>query len=169
MVAHLPPQLEWGQFPLNADWTSTPDMELFTDASNKGFRCYFQGQWCQGTFPWQSFGDQQMSIKWCKLYAVTMALALWGPQLRGKYLLFHCDNVSVVHIMAKASTRSKTMMALVHTFTLLAMQPNVQVHIQHITGVCNDVADVLSRFEMDRFLQLCLHAELEPLTMASIW
>ena len=87
-----------------------------------------------------------------------MALALWGPWLRGKYLLFHCDNESVVHIMAKASTCSKTMMALDHTFTLLAMQHNMQVHTQHIAMVCNDVADVLSHFKMDRFWQLCPHA-----------
>ena len=40
----------------------------------------------------QAFKDQQMSINWHKLYAVTMALALWGPQLKGKHLLFHCDN-----------------------------------------------------------------------------
>ena len=38
-------------FHYDADWASTPDMELFTDASDKGFGCYFQGQWCQGTFP----------------------------------------------------------------------------------------------------------------------
>ena len=38
-------------FLYKADWTSTPDVELFTDASDKSFRCYFQGQWCQGTFP----------------------------------------------------------------------------------------------------------------------
>ena len=108
-----------------------------------------------------------MSINWCKLYAVTMALALWGPQLRGKHLLFHCDNISLVHIMAKASTRSKTMMALVCTFMLLTMQHNVQVHIQHIAGVCNDVADILSCFKIDRFQQLCLDAEPEPLTLAT--
>ena len=144
-------------------------MELFTDASAKGFGCYFKGQWCQGTFPQQSFGDQQMSINWCKLYAATMALAPWGPQLKGKHLLFYCDCTSVVHIMAKASTCSKTMMALVWTFTLLAMQHNVQVHIQHIAGVCNDVADVLSCFKMDRFQQLCPHAVPEPLPPASIW
>ena len=50
------------------------------------------------------------------------------------------------------------MMALVHTFTLLAMQHNVQVYIQHIAGVCNDVADVLLHFKMDRFWQLWPHA-----------
>ena len=68
-------------FLYEADWTSSPDVELFMDASNKGFGCYFHGQWCQGTFPTQSFGDKQMSINWHKLYVVTMALALWGPQL----------------------------------------------------------------------------------------
>ena len=110
-----------------------------------------------------------MSINWCVLCAVTMALALWGPWLKGKCLLFHCDNTSVVHIMAKASTRSKTMMALVHTFTLLAMQHNVQVHIQHITGVSNDIVDALSHFDMDWFQQLCPHAEADLLPAVKIW
>ena len=156
-------------FLYEADWTSTPDVELFTDASDKGFGCYFQGQWCQGTFPCQSFGDKQMSINWCELYVATMALALWGPQLKGKHLLFHCDNASVVHIMAKASTHSKTMMALVRTFMLFAMQHNVHIHIQHIAGVNNDVADMLSCFEMDRFRQLCPQAAPEPLPLTNIW
>ena len=92
-----------------------------------------------------------------------------GPQLKGKCLLFHCNNVSVVHIMAKASTHSKTMMAFVHTFTLLSMQHNIHVCIWHIMGVNNDIADILSHFKMDRFQQLCPHAEVEPLPMVNIW
>ena len=92
-----------------------------------------------------------MSINWHELYAVTMALALWGPHLKGKCLLLHCNNASVVHIMAKASTHSKTMMALVQTFTLLSMQHNIPIHIQHIAGVNNKLADTLSHFEMARF------------------
>ena len=110
-----------------------------------------------------------MSINWHKLYVVTMALALWGPQLTGKHLLFHCDNASVVHIMAKASSRSKTMMVLVCTFTLLAMHHNVHVKIQHIAGANNDVADALSHFNMDRFQQLCPGAAPESLTPITIW
>ena len=92
-----------------------------------------------------------------------------GAPVKREVLAFHCNNASVVHIMAKASTCSKTMVALVHTFMLLAMQYNVQVHIQHIAGVCNDIADVLSHFEMHRFWQLCPHAEPGPLTPANIW
>ena len=71
--------------------------------------------------------------------------------------------------MAKASNHSKTMMALVHTLTLLAMQHNVQVHIQHIARVSNDIVDTLSCFKMDRFRQLCLHAESDPLPTVKIW
>ena len=153
----------------DADWTSSQDVELFTNASNKGFGCYFQGHWCQGILPKQTFKDQQMSINWCELYAVTMALALWGPHLKGKCLLLHCDNASVVHIMAKVSTHSKTMMALVWTFTFLSMQHNIHMHILHIAGVNNEIADALHHFKMDRFQQLCLQAEAEPLPKVTIW
>ena len=71
--------------------------------------------------------------------------------------------------MAKAFTHSKTMMALVCTFTLLSMQHNIHVHIQHIARVNNDIADALSHFEMDSFQQLCLHAETDPLPMVNFW
>ena len=110
-----------------------------------------------------------MSINWHELYAVTMALAFWGPQLAGKHLLFHCNNASVVHIMAKASSCSKTMMALVHTFTLLAMQHNVHIKVQHIAGLNNEVADTLSCFDMDRFQWLCPGAAPELPTPVTIW
>ena len=143
-----------------ADWTSSPDVELFTDASDKGFGCYFQGQWCQGTFPKQGFKDQQMSI---------MALALWGPHLKGKCLLLHCNNALVRHIMAKAFTHSKTMMPLVQIFTILSMQHNIHVHIQHIAGVNNEIADALSCFKMDRFCKLLPHAQVKPLPEVNIW
>ena len=156
-------------FLYDEEWTNSPDVELFTDASDKGFGCYFQGEWCQGTFPVHSFGDKQMSINWHELYAVTMSLALWGPRLTGKHLLFHCNNASVVHIMAKASSCSKTMMALVCTFTLLAMKHHVHIKVQHIAGLNNEVADALSRFDMDRFRHLCPGAAPQLLSPVTIW
>ena len=110
-----------------------------------------------------------MSINWHELYVVTMALALWGPQLVGKHLLFHCDNASVVHIMAKASSHSKTMMVLVCSSTLLMMHHNVHVKIQHFAGVKNNIVDALLHFELDRFHQLCPQAAPEPLPPVIIW
>ena len=60
------------------------------------------------------------------------------------------------------------MMALVCTFTVLSMQHNIHVHIQHIVGVNNEIVDALSHFAMDRFQWLCLHAEAEPLPEVNI-
>ena len=71
--------------------------------------------------------------------------------------------------MAKASSRSKTMMALVHTFTLLAMRHNVHIKVQHIAGLHNEVADALSHFDMDRFQWLCPGAAPESLAPVTIW
>ena len=98
-----------------------------------------------------------------------MALVLWGPQLAGKHLLFHYNNASVVHIMARASSCSKSMMALVHTLTLLAIRYNVHIKVQHIAGLHNEVADALSRFNMDRFWWLCPDAAPESLAPVTIW
>ena len=61
------------------------------------------------------------------------------------------------------------MMALVHTFRLLAMQHHVHIKVQHIAGLNNEVADALSRFDMDRFRRLCLGAAPKLLSPVTIW
>ena len=58
-------------------WLTSMECQLFMDASDKGFGCYFQGHWCQGRFPDACFWDGLMSINWRELYTVTMALAIW--------------------------------------------------------------------------------------------
>ena len=91
-------------------WLTSMECQLFMDGSNIGFGCYFQGHWCQGKFPDTCFWDGLMSINWRELYTITMALAIYGDQFKGKRILMHCDNVSVVQIMAKCSSKSKSMM-----------------------------------------------------------
>ena len=77
-------------------WLTSMECKLFTDASNVGFGCYYQGHRCQGKFPETCFRDELMSIKWRELYGVTMVLAIWVHHSRGKSILVHCDNSSVV-------------------------------------------------------------------------
>ena len=84
-------------------WLTSAECQLFTNASDVGFGCYFQGHWCQDKFPDACFQDRLMSINWRELYAVTMALAIWGDQFKSKRTLVHCNNISVMQIMAKYS------------------------------------------------------------------
>ncbi|KAL9964522.1 hypothetical protein ACROYT_G028176 [Oculina patagonica] len=85
-------------------WSRSPDLELFTDASGGlGFGIYFQGHWLNGSWP-PNLADR--SIQWKELYPIALACLLWGPLWRGKKLLFHCDNQSVVDIWAKGSSHA---------------------------------------------------------------
>ena len=80
-------------------WSRSPDLELFTDASGGlGFGIYFQGHWLNGSWP-PNLSDR--SIQWKELYPIALACLLWGPLWKGKKLLFHCDNQSVVDIWAE--------------------------------------------------------------------
>ena len=92
-----------------------------------------------------------MSINWIELYGITMALAIWGHHFMGKRILVHCDNSSMVQVMTKCSSRSKSMMVLVHSLVMLGIQNNFNLHLQHIPRVNNGIADALSRFNSDEF------------------
>ena len=65
-------------------WLTSMECQLFTDANDMGFGCYFQGHWHQGEFPDTCFQDRLMSINWRELYTITMALAIWGEHLRAR-------------------------------------------------------------------------------------
>ena len=65
-------------------WLTSVECQLFTDASDMGFGCYFQGHWCQGKFPEACFQDRLMSINWRELYTIAMALAISGISSRAR-------------------------------------------------------------------------------------
>ena len=67
-----------------SNWLTSTECQLFTNASDVGFGCYFQGHWCQGKFPDTCFWDRLMSINWRELYDVTMALAIGGISSRAR-------------------------------------------------------------------------------------
>ena len=127
------------------------ECQFFTDASNVGFGYYFQGHWCQGKLPDTHFQDRLMSINWRELYTVTMALDIWGDKFRAKRILVHCDNTSIMQIMAKCSSKSKSMMVLVCSLTMFSMWYNFDLCLQHIPRVDKGIADALSRFNHDQF------------------
>ena len=136
------------------------------DASDKGFGYYFQGHWCHGKFSDACFQDGLMSINWRELYAITMALAIWGYHCRGKGILVHWDNASFVQIMAKCSSKSKSMMVLVQSLVMFGMQNNFDLCLQHIPGVDNSIADTLSRFNNDFFWWLT--PDMDPSMMPQV-
>ena len=106
--------------------------------------------------------QQQMDITWKELFAIVSAVHVWGSFWSRRIILFHCNNKSVVDIWDKGSTRAAHTMALVRLLYFCAVHHQLNVCVVHVPGVCNDIADALSHFQMDRFWKLAPTANQRP-------
>ena len=108
-----------------------------------------------------------MNINWRELYAIIMALAIWGDQFKDKRILVHCDNASIIQIITKGSSKSKSIMVLVHSLVMFGMQNNFDLCLQHIPGVDNGIADALFRFNYDGFQNFAPDADPSMMPLVS--
>lgn len=143
-------------------WQHNTQLELFTDAAGTiGFGAYFQGHWAFGAWP-KTLLATSPDITFKELLPIVVALHLWGSHFSNCKVIFHCDNQAVVHIINKQSTRSKPSMHLVRLLVSVCLSQNILFKAQHIPGCRNNVADALSRFQMDRFRALAPDADPKP-------
>ena len=148
---------------LETEWTTTPSMNLYTDASGTlGWGAYWSGRWLQAHW---SLDDCKKDIVWKELFAIVAVVNSWGHHWQRKKVLFHCDNQSVCDIWHRGSSRSPEVMALVRMLYFCAAKFDINVMIAHIAGSSNEIADALSRFQATRFHQLAPLAEPQPDTI----
>ena len=149
----------------DVEWTRSPDLELFMDASNVGYGGYLQGHWFSGGWSAQWEAEPIMVLE---LIPIAAACTVWGELWIGKKLVFHCDNGAVVWAWQKGSCRNRTAMKFIRCILGKAAHHNFILYIQHIAGVKNDIADALSRFQMDRFHKLAPSAATHPTQLPPI-
>ena len=155
-------------FFLESSTTPAPDLELYTDAASTiGFGSFLQGKWFQGHWPphMRLNKDRGISIEWQELFPIVVACAIWHPFFTGKRLQFWCDNESVVAIINSGHSKAPRVMDLVRFLVLISMKHNFLVRACHVSGVSNDIADALSRFQMQRFRALAPDADQNPCTI----
>ncbi|VDH91303.1 Hypothetical predicted protein [Mytilus galloprovincialis] len=119
-------------------WTSNEILQLFTDSSgnpNLGCGAFFQGSWVQ--FRWlETWKDLQImrNMSFLELVPVVLAMYLWAENLKNKKILFNIDNLALVSIVNKRSSKDKQIMKLIRPFVLLTMMNNIQFKAVHIEG-----------------------------------
>ena len=69
----------------------SPDVVVFTDASNTGWGAHSLGEEIQGK--WLA-SEILLYINVLEMKAVLIAIRHFAPQLRGKVVLFLCDNIT---------------------------------------------------------------------------
>lgn len=145
------------------------DLQLYTDSAgnaNLGCGAILGKQWLVLAWPMEWKGcDIMRDITFLELVPIVLALYVWSDVLRNKKVVFHCDNLALVTVLNNKTSKSDRVMKLVRPLVMFALRKNVQFKARHVQGVCNSVADALSRFQWCRFRQLAPWSCPEPCTV----
>ena len=134
---------------LRCTLTSPPDFTIYTDASGSwGCGAGFNRQWLQWQWPPQW---SPISIMAKELVPIVLSCALWGPKLARCAVLFRCDNSSVVAAVIKGTAKEVNVMHLLRCLWFFTAYYNISPLCEHIAGITNDLADHLSRCNLQSF------------------
>ncbi|XP_053140582.1 uncharacterized protein LOC128340004 [Hemicordylus capensis] len=140
------------------------DFQVQSDAAGGlGFGLYLRGRWCAERWPgsWSERGITR-DLTFLELFPIVVAVHIWAESFKDSVVRFWCDNLAVVQIINSQTSKSQRVMGLVRALVLTCLRHNTLFTAQHVPGVQNEVADALSRFQMQRFRKLAPGAAKEP-------
>ena len=90
-----------------------------------------------------------LTIIHLEMLNLVVALRTWARLWRHTKVVFHCDNLAVVHVVRTNKTRNEFLALCLRNIWLLAALHDVEIEIRHIRGKKNVEADTLSRIYSD--------------------
>lgn len=149
---------------INNRWEESSPLSLYTDSSGVlGFGAIFGSCWCHGTWP----NDWQYSnIAILEFYPIVLSLYLWGEDMRNSCITFFTDNMALVSVINKCSCKDKLLMKYVRKMVLVCLHYNILFKAKHIPGINNNLADALSRQQIQQFRMMAPgHFNAQPTTI----
>ena len=142
-------------------WRRNDFFQFYTDAAGSiGFGIYFESRWAQARWP-EEVLDAHYSIGFLELFPIVVGVAMWGKRISGRKVVFWSDNRAVVAVINKQSSTCSHIMGLIRRLlVVLCLRWNIHLKAKYVPGVDNEIADSLSRFQMERFRRLAPDAEL---------
>lgn len=148
---------------LEQKWITSRSIDLYTDAAGAvGFGAIYGSRWFNGKWP---SALENMSIAFKELFPITLALEIWGSDLRNECVIIHSDNRAVVCIINKQTSKDQNIMKLVRRLVLCCMKHNILIRAEHIPGKCNILSDCLSRFQIYKFHKLAPQMDKDPVSV----
>jgi len=141
-------------------WEVSSPLELYTDAAgSKGYGAILGRHWFCGEWPdsWKSF-----NITFLELFPIAIALHVWGDQMSNQCISFFTDNLALVEILNKQTSRHPLVMILVRDLVLTTLRHNIVFKAHHVAGVINTRADLISRLQIVEFRKVFPEADQTP-------
>ena len=120
--------------------------ELHLDACLAGLGGIFANQ-CYA-LPIQR-GFNNYSIVHLEMLNIVVALKIWAHQWANRRLHIKCDNMAVVEVLLSGKTKDSMLTTCARNIWMLTALFNISIHIEHIPGKHNVIADLISRFKFD--------------------
>ncbi|MCP3932293.1 MAG: hypothetical protein GY705_24740 [Bacteroidetes bacterium] len=145
--------------PIN--WTVDIKWKLFSDACGKGFASVFGHKWFLGSFPSHWLG-KSIAIK--ELTPIFLSFILWIKYFENSKICFLVDNQSVMYVLRAKTSKDPILMGMIRKMVALSMIHNVMFSAVHIPGKHNVIADLLSRFQVEKAQKWAPWLDKEPTT-----
>lgn len=141
-------------------------LHLFTDASDLGYGCTFGNECFFGQFSsnWLQF---HIAVREFLPIVIALELCIWCHQFKNCNVILHSDNIVVVHVINKNTSKDPYLMTLIRRLMLLSLQHNIHFLAKHVPGVLNTAADMLSRLQVTEFQSRFPHMQSRPTPVPS--
>ena len=129
-------------------------LAFYADASlnkNFGFGAVFGNRWICRKWGSEFIVEQEPSIEFLELFALTMGILTWGKFLKNFRMIVFSDNEAVCNIVNNMTSRGPNCMKLVRLLVLDNFVNNRRVFVRHIKSSLNVLVDSLSRLQFRRF------------------
>ena len=102
-----------------------------------------------------------------EMVPIVLSCVVWRQQLSQKTVLLQCDNMGVIAVVKKGSSKEAPVMHLLRCLWFFVAQYNINLCIEHIAGISNKAADHMSCFNMKSFFLSNPQAKLLPTTLCN--
>ena len=131
------------------------DLDFYTDASKNpelGFGGYFNEEYFFQQWDKDFIKNQDPSIGYLELYAVSVALLSWMPKLKNRRVTVFVDNKEAKSNLNNMTSKCKNSMLLIRLLVLEQMIHNVRIFAKYVKSEANTGADDLFRLRVGKFL-----------------
>ena len=84
------------------------------------------------------------------MFNILVAIRLWAFKWANKNVLIHCDNEAVVTILNSGKSRDLTLSRISRNIFTQCASHDIQLQIKHVPGKKNNIADLLSRWQVTK-------------------
>ena len=110
-----------------------------------------------------------MHISCLEMMNILVAIRDWAKTWTGTNVKIHCDNASVVSVLISGKTKDPVLATISRNIFMLCAKFDIYIHVVHIQGKNNTIADVLSRWDNSTTQKSKLHCYLKNPTWLDIY